>query len=182
MFSRTLRAKLISYIHAKLSKGRGLSHSGIGDEVKVGGGEWVCAEVLQGDFAAAWVEGGVVVAWIEGGIVVAWAAARIRVEVEVGGGAKVLEGGVVVAWVESGVVVAWAAARDRVEVEVEMGSCAEVLQDDVAVTRAATRIRVESSFFWLAPEGRFLASPRGAMLRYKQKYRARQVSYAASPW
>ena len=26
------------------------------------------------------------------------------------------------------------------------------------------------------------ASPRGAVLSYKQKYRAKQMSYAASPW
>ena len=106
----------------EIEQGRGLSHSGIGDEVKVGGDEWVCAEVLQGDVAVAWVEGGVVVAWVEGGVVVAWSSARIRVEVEVGGGAEVLEGGV---------VVAWAAARIRVEVEV--GGGAEVLEGGVVV-------------------------------------------------
>ena len=68
----------------------------------MGGGEWFCAEVLQG---------GVVVAWIQSSAV-ALASARIRVEVEAGGSAaadrirvevevvccaKVLGGGVVVA-------------------------------------------------------------------------------------
>ena len=28
----------------------------------------------------------------------------------------------------------------------------------------------------------FFASPQGAVLSYKQKYRAKQMSYAASPW
>ena len=76
----------------------------------MGGGKWFCAEVLQD---------GVVVAWIQSSAVVR-AAARIRVEVEVGGYA--------------------AAARTGVEVEVV--GCAEVLGGGVVVAWAAARIRI----------------------------------------
>ena len=50
-----------------------------------------------------------------------------------------------------------------------------------------TGVRESSSMYWLSMFKSHITvylvftSPRGAVLSYKQKYRAKQVSYAASP-